>query len=44
MSNVKPRHLDHPVEVHGPGGGPPIRSVADTREHEEPVTCVSKVG
>ena len=44
MSNVKPRHLDHPVEVHGPEGGPPIGSVADTREHGEPVHVCRKLG
>ena len=42
--NVKPGDLDRPVEVHGPEGGPSAGSMADTREHGEPVTCVSKVG
>ena len=44
MSNIKPGHLDHPVEVHGPEGGPPIGSVADTREHGEPVHVCRKLG
>ena len=44
MSNIKPEHLDHPVEVHEPEGGPPMRSTADTREHEEPVHVCRKLG
>ena len=44
MLNIKPGHLDHPVEAHGPEGGPPMRSMADTREHGEPVHVCQKLG
>ena len=43
MSNVKPGHLDHPVEVHRLEGGPLIGSMADTREHGEPVHVCRKL-
>ena len=43
VSNVKLGHLDYPVEVHGSEDGPPMRSMANTREHGEPVHVCRKL-